>query len=406
LSLLAQTRIVELHRLLREHAHRYYSLDDPTISDGEYDRLFHELLDLEERFPEFITPDSPSRRVGGAPLKKFTQISHRTPMLSLENGFGDEDILAFDERLLRFLNRTASIPYVTEPKLDGLAVEIVYQDGVMVQGSTRGDGITGEEISAQLRTIPVIPLRLRKKVMGLLEVRGEVFMDKDGFVRLNEEQTLGGNPAFANPRNAAAGSLRQLDPTVTAARPLKFYAYGVSDPAVTGCATQFELLGLLQELGLPVNDLTRRCTTIQDVLSSFRDLQSKRHGLGYEIDGMVVKVDPFDLQDRLGSKARAPRWAIAWKFPATQATTRLIGVDFQVGRTGAVTPVAILAPVSVGGVMVSRATLYNQDEFRRKDLRLGDTVLIQRAGDVIPEVVKPIIDSRDGTEVPIMMPNR
>ena len=406
MSTSAQTRILELHRLLREHAHRYYALDDPTISDGEYDQLFHELLDLEERFPEFVTPDSPSRRVGEAPHKKFTQVNHRTPMLSLENGFGNEDLLAFEEKLLRFLNRTAPIPYVTEPKLDGLAVEIVYQDGVMIQGSTRGDGITGEEISAQLRTIPVIPLRLNKTISGPLEVRGEVFMDKDGFSRLNEEQTLAGRPVFANPRNAAAGSLRQLDPAVTAARPLKFFAYGASDPAVIGCVTQFELLGLLQELGLPVNDLTRRCTTIQDVLSSFRDLQSIRHSLGYEIDGMVVKVDPFDLQDRLGSKARAPRWAIAWKFPATQATTRLIGVDFQVGRTGAITPVAILAPVSVGGVMVSRATLHNQDEFRRKDLRLGDTVLIQRAGDVIPEVIKPIIGSRDGTEIPIMMPDQ
>ena len=369
MSLPAKKRILELHRLLREHAHRYYTLDDPTISDGEYDLLFHELLDLEERFPELITPDSPSRRVGGAPLKKFTQVDHRTPMLSLENGFGDDDFLAFEERLLRYLNRTAPIPYVTEPKLDGLAVELVFQDGIMVQGSTRGDGITGEEISAQLRTIPVIPLRLKRQIAGLLEVRGEVFMDKDGFSRLNEEQTLAGRPVFANPRNAAAGSLRQLDPAVTAARPLKFFAYGVADPVVTGCATQFELLRLLQELGLPVNDLTRRCATIQDVLSSFRDLQSKRLSLGYEIDGMVVKVDPFDLQDRLGSKARAPRWAIAWKFAATQATTRLIDVEFQVGRTGAVTPVAILAPVNVGGVMVSRATLHNQDEFRRKDLR-------------------------------------
>ncbi len=406
MSLPAKKRILELHRLLREHAHRYYTLDDPTISDGEYDLLFHELLDLEERFPELITPDSPSRRVGGAPLKKFTQVDHRTPMLSLENGFGDDDFLAFEERLLRYLNRTAPIPYVTEPKLDGLAVELVFQDGIMVQGSTRGDGITGEEISAQLRTIPVIPLRLKRQIAGLLEVRGEVFMDKDGFSRLNEEQTLAGRPVFANPRNAAAGSLRQLDPAVTAARPLKFFAYGVADPVVTGCATQFELLRLLQELGLPVNDLTRRCATIQDVLSSFRDLQSKRLSLGYEIDGMVVKVDPFDLQDRLGSKARAPRWAIAWKFAATQATTRLIDVEFQVGRTGAVTPVAILAPVNVGGVMVSRATLHNQDEFRRKDLRLGDTVLVQRAGDVIPEVIKPIIDGRDGTEIPIMMPDR
>ena len=402
----AQKRILELHRLLREHAHRYHVLDDPIISDGEYDALFRELLDLEERFPELITPDSPSRRVGGAPLTRFAQVEHRTPMLSLENGFSDDDLLAFEERLLRFLNRTTPIPYVTEPKLDGLAVELVFEDGVLIQGSTRGDGIIGEDISAQLRTIPILPLRLKRPVKGLLEVRGEIFMDKDGFARLNEEQTRAGRSAFANPRNAAAGSLRQLDPAVTAARPLRFFVYGVSDPAVTGCATQSELLAFLGELGLPVNNLTRRCATIQDVLGSYRDLQAKRHGLGYEIDGMVVKVDSFDLQDRLGSKARAPRWAIAWKFPATQATTRLIDVEFQVGRTGAVTPVAILTPVNVGGVMVSRATLHNQDEFTRKDLRLGDTVLVQRAGDVIPEVIKPITSGRDGTETPILMPAR
>ena len=406
MSAQAQTRILELHRLLREHAHRYHVLDDPIISDGEYDRLFHKLLDLEERFPELITPDSPSRRVGAAPLTRFAQIEHRTPMLSLENAFSDDDLLTFEDRLLRFLNRTTPIPYVTEPKLDGLAVEIVFENGIMIQGSTRGDGMTGEDITAQLRTIPIIPLRLKRPLKGLLEVRGEVFMDTGGFARLNAEQLLAGRPAFANPRNAAAGSLRQLDPSVTAARPLRFFVYAVSDPGITGCATQCELLEFLRELGLPVNDLTRRCPTIQDVLGSYRDLQAKRHSLGYEIDGMVVKVDPFDLQDRLGSKARAPRWAIAWKFPATQATTRLLDVEFQVGRTGAVTPVAILAPVNVGGVMVSRATLHNQDEFTRKDLRLGDTVLVQRAGDVIPEVIKPITSGRDGTEIPIAMPDR
>jgi DNA ligase (NAD+) len=406
LSVAAEKRIRELRELLREHAHRYYVLDDPTISDGEYDLLFRELLELEEQFPRFITEDSPSRRVGGAPLEKFVQVEHRTAMLSLENAFNETDLLAFEERLLRFLNRTTPPPYVAEPKLDGLAVEIIYQDGLMVQGSTRGDGITGEEITVQLRTIPAIPLRLRGSRQGILEVRGEVFMSKDGFKRLNEEQARSDKPIFANPRNAAAGSLRQLDPNVTASRPLKFFAYGVSDPYATGCSTQYELLRHLQELGLPVNDLTRRCATISDVLSCFSDLLDTRHNLGYEIDGMVVKVDPFDLQDRLGSKARAPRWAIAWKFPATQATTKLVNVEFQVGRTGAVTPVAILAPVNVGGVIVSRATLHNRDEFVRKDLQIGDTVLIQRAGDVIPEVVKPIADRRDGSQTAIMMPDR
>jgi DNA ligase (NAD+) len=313
----AQKRILELHQLIREHAHRYHVLDDPTISDGEYDLLFRELLDLEEQYPELTSQDSPSRRVGDVPLKKFTQVEHRVPMLSLENGFSKADILAFEERSLRFLNRTTPPPYVAEPKLDGLAIELIYQEGVFIQGSTRGDGFTGEDVSAQLRTIPAIPLRLRKSSPGLLEVRGEVFMDKDGFFRLNREQTLTGRPIFANPRNAAAGSLRQLDPAITASRPLQFFAYGVSDPVATGCSTQFELLVLLQELGLPVSDLIRRCATLDDALRCFSDLEAKRHGLDYEIDGMVVKIDPFDLQERLGSKARAPRWAIAWKFPAT-----------------------------------------------------------------------------------------
>ncbi len=399
-----QERIRELRTLITEHARRYYVLDDPAISDGEYDLLFRELLELEQRFPEYVTADSPSRRVGGAPLDKFVQINHRTPMLSLENAFSEADLSAFEERLLRFLNGTRPPAYVAEPKLDGLAVEIVYQDGLMVQGSTRGDGVTGEEITSQLRTIPSIPLRLRAPVAGLLEVRGEVFMDKDGFMQLNEEQTTAGRPLFANPRNAAAGSLRQLDPKVTASRPLTFFAYGVANPQPTGCSTQFELLSRLQELGVPVNHLTRRCAAIRDVCTCFSALQEKRHSLPYEIDGMVVKVDSFDLQDRLGSKARSPRWAIAWKFPATQATTRLIRVEFQVGRTGAVTPVAILEPVNVGGVTVSRATLHNRDEFIRKDLRIGDMVLVQRAGDVIPEVIKPITGTRDGTETPITMP--
>ncbi len=402
----AEKRIRELQELLREHAHRYYVLDDPTISDGEYDLLFHELLELEDRFPQYRTDDSPSRRVGGVPLAKFVQLEHRIPMLSLENAFNEKDLVAFEQRVLRFLNSPTPPSYVAEPKLDGLAVEIIYRDGQMVQCSTRGDGLTGEDVTAQLRTISAVPLRLRGEARGLLEVRGEVFMGKDGFLQLNEVQMREGKPLFANPRNAAAGSLRQLDPNITASRPLRFFAYGVSDHAVVGCPTQYELLGHLQELGIPVNDLTRKCDAISDVLICFRQLQEQRHDLGYEIDGMVVKVDPFSLQDRLGNKARAPRWAIAWKFPATQATTKLLGVEFQVGRTGAVTPVAILEPVTVGGVMVSRASLHNEDEIMRKDLCIGDFVLIQRAGDVIPEIVKPIINKRDGTQSGIIMPKR
>jgi DNA ligase (NAD+) len=399
-----EDRIIELREQLNEHSHRYYTLDRPIISDSEYDRLFQELLDLEARHPQLVTEDSPSQRVGGLPLDGFSQIQHRYPMLSLENAFSSEDILAFEERILRFLNQTEKPVYVIEPKLDGLAVELVYQDGLLIQASTRGDGQVGEEITAQIRTIKSIPLRLRRPIQGVLEVRGEVFMENEGLKDLNTQQIESGRPQFANPRNAAAGSLRQLDPTVTAKRPLRFFAYGVSIPHDTGCAGQYELLDFLLSLGLPVNRLSRRCLSISEVITGFAELAALRHGLPYEIDGMVLKVDSFLLQERLGNKARAPRWAVACKFPAKQETTRLLAVDFQVGRTGAITPVAILEPVSVGGVMVSRATLHNQDELARKDLRIGDTVLIQRAGDVIPEVVMAIVENRDGSEAPIAMP--
>ena len=397
-------RLLELRRQLNEHSYRYYALDQPIISDGEYDRLFQELLDLEARHPELISEDSPSRRVGAPPLDGFTQVSHRLPMLSLENAFSDADILAFEERLLRFLNQSERPAYVIEPKLDGLAVELVYRDGLLIQGSTRGDGQVGEEITAQLRTIRSIPLRLHRRVAGLFEVRGEVFMENAGLSRLNEQQLAAGRPVFANPRNAAAGSLRQLDPAVTASRPLKFFAYGVSVPAETGCTGQYQLLNYLTSLGLPVCQLTRFCPSLAEVIAAYAELAALRHDLPYEIDGMVVKVDSLLLQERLGNKARAPRWALARKFPAKQETTRLLAVDFQVGRTGAITPVAILEPVSVGGVMVSRATLHNQDELARKDLRIGDTVLIQRAGDVIPEIVMAITENRNGSEMPIAMP--
>jgi DNA ligase (NAD+) len=397
-------RLLELRRQLNEHSYRYYALDQPTISDGEYDRLFQELLDIEARHPELVSEDSPSRRIGAPPLDGFSQVRHRLPMLSLENAFSDAEILAFEERLLRFLNQTERPAYVIEPKLDGLAVELVYRGGLLIQGSTRGDGQVGEEITAQLRTIRSIPLRLHGQVAGLLEVRGEVFMENAGLSRLNEQQLAAGRPVFANPRNAAAGSLRQLDPAVTASRPLKFLAYGVSVPADTGCTGQYQLLTHLASLGLPVSQLTRFCPSLAEVIAGFAEFAALRHDLPYEIDGMVVKVDSLPLQERLGNKARAPRWALACKFPAKQETTRLLGVDFQVGRTGAITPVAILEPVSVGGVMVSRATLHNQDELARKDLRIGDTVLIQRAGDVIPEVVMAITENRDGSEVPIAMP--
>lgn len=396
-------RISKLQQDLREHAHRYYVLDAPTITDGEYDRLFRELQELENQFPELVDADSPTQRVGGAPLTAFAQVEHRLPMLSLENAFAESDLFAFEDRLRRYLQAQVAIAYVSEPKLDGLAVELIYERGVLVQASTRGDGTIGEDITAQIRTISAIPLRLTGKADDLA-VRGEVFMRHAGFRRLNTQQLAENKPPFANPRNAAAGSLRQLDPAVTASRPLDFFAYGVASPQDTGCQTQADLLTFLSDLGIPTNPLTRRCADINEVIAAFAEMATKRHGLPYEIDGMVVKVDSLDLQERLGSKARAPRWAVAWKFPASQASTTLRDVEFQVGRTGAITPVAILEPVNVGGVMVSRATLHNQDEFLRKDLRLGDTVIVQRAGDVIPEIVKPVIELRSGEERPILMP--
>lgn len=399
-----EERLLTLRSQLNEHCHRYYTLDAPIISDREYDLLFQELLEIEALHPGLVSPDSPSQRVGGAPLESFAQIRHRIPMLSLENAFDSADIYLFVERILRFLNQSEPIPFTIEPKIDGLAVELVYLDGLLIEGSTRGDGQIGEDITAQIRTIPTIPLKLLRSVAGRLEIRGEVFMERAGLERLNEQQLLNGKPPFANPRNAAAGSLRQLDPAITAQRPLKFFAYSVSSPEITGCTGQHQLLSLLADLGLPVNGLTRLCLTPEEVIAGFNELAALRLELPYEIDGMVIKVDSFALQERLGSKARAPRWAVACKFAAQQMTTRLLSVDFQVGRTGAITPVAILEPVNVGGVMVSRATLHNQDELAKKDLRIGDTVLIQRAGDVIPEIVMAITEQRDGNETAIAMP--
>jgi DNA ligase (NAD+) len=399
----AARRIEELKKLLNEHSRRYYVLDDPTISDGEYDLLFQELIALEEAYPALATEDSPTNRVGGAPLEKFEQVAHRLPMLSLENAFSDEDLTAFAERLQRFLHQPVESGYSAEPKLDGLAVELVYREGRLVQGSTRGDGLVGEDITAQLRTVGAIPLSLLGQAPELLEVRGEIYMEKKGFEELNDIQSARGQAMFANPRNAAAGSLRQLDPSVTAERPLLFFAYGLAEPGPTGWTTQTMLLEKLKQMGFPVSPYTAYCENIDSVIQRYRELNDIRHDLPYEIDGMVVKVDEFILQERLGAKPRVPRWAIARKFPATQATTLLLGVEFQVGRTGAITPVAQLEPVLVDGATVSRATLHNQDEFLRKDLRVGDTVLVQRAGDVIPEVVKPITDKRTGSEIPVAM---
>ncbi len=403
-------RLQSLRQELNLHAHRYYVLDDPILADAEYDRLFQELLALEQQHPELITADSPSQRVGGAPLAQFRTVPHTIPMLSLENAFDGDALVEFEERLFRFLQSREPITYVTEPKLDGLAVELVYEDGLFTIGSTRGDGVAGEDITNNLKTIPAIPLRLLTPE-GMapptrLEVRGEVFISLADFKKLNAERATAGEPLFANPRNAAAGSLRQLDPRITATRPLDFFVYGVSDTTALPCTTQHELLQYLGRLGFKVNPLVRLCPSIAEVITQFTVLQAQRTSLTYDIDGMVVKVNDFALQERLGAKARSPRWAIAAKFPASQATTRLLAVEFGVGRTGAITPVAVLEPVQIGGVTVRRATLHNEDELRRKGLMLGDTVLVQRAGDVIPEVVKPVLENRTGQEQPVVMPSR
>lgn len=405
----ARARLQELREQLTFHAHRYYVLDDPVIADVEYDRMFLELVNLEEQFPELKTPDSPSLRVGGAPLDGFAEAEHAYPMLSLDNVFGPTELAAFEDKIHRYLQSTEPLTYSMEPKLDGLAVELVYEKGVFVQGSTRGDGLKGENITAQLQTVQTIPLHLmdgEHLIPDQLVVRGEVFLPRKGFAELNRQRAEQGEPLFANPRNAAAGSLRQLDPKVTATRPLSFFVYGVADTSVVPCRNLEELFTWLGRIGFRVNPLIRFCYSLAEVQDQYEQLQLIRHGLEYEIDGMVIKVSDFVLQQRLGNTARAPRWAVAWKFPAIQATTVMTDVNFQVGRTGSVTPVAILEPVNVDGAVVQRASLHNRDEIERKGLMIGDHVLIQRAGDVIPEVVKPIVEQRTGKEKNIVFPDR
>ena len=401
-------RLEKLREQIRFHAHRYYVLDDPVISDGEYDALFLELLALEAAHPDLVSADSPSHRVGGHPLQTFVPVEHASPMLSLDNIFSAAEFAAFEEKLRRYLKRAEPFRFITEPKLDGLAVELVYRQGVFVVGSTRGDGLVGENITAQLKTVPSIPLRIQGKdgepVPKKLVVRGEVFLSKKGFLALNRQREEEGEAPFANPRNAAAGSLRQLDPRITAQRPLAFFVYGIGNPEDLALSSQESVLAVLFRFGFPVNELVKVCGDSQEVVQQYQRIFNARHDLDYEIDGMVVKVDDLQLQQRLGTTARAPRWAVAWKFPAIQATTVVEAVEFQVGRTGAVTPVAHLRPVDVNGVVVRRATLHNRDEIERKGLRLHDTVLIQRAGDVIPEIVKVIPERRTGQEQLIVFP--
>ena len=401
-------RINELRQGLHRHNYRYYVLDDPEISDAEYDRMMQELIELEARHPELLSPDSPSLRVGAPPVEKFETIEHSLPMLSLENGFNDDDIMEFDRRIKKILNVEGEIIYTAEPKLDGVAVELVYENSRLVAAATRGDGFSGELITPNVRTIQAVPLMLHNtkenKAPLLLEVRGEVYIAKDAFKRLNEERLEENLPPFANPRNAAAGSLRQLDSKVTAKRPLEIFVYGVGQVTDLTLASHWDVLLALRDLGFKINPLIRPKITIREVIECYKDLSEKRHFLPYDIDGMVVKVDRSDYQQRLGATSRSPRWAIAYKFKAIQETTRVVNIDVQVGRTGTLTPVAHLDPIKIGGVTVSRATLHNEDEIKRKDIRIGDTVLVQRAGDVIPEVVKVITSKRKGEEKTFNMP--
>ncbi len=401
-------QVETLRKTLHQHNYRYYVLDDPEVSDAEYDRLMQQLRELEETYPEVASPDSPTTRVGAPPLEKFDTVSHSIPMLSLDNGFKDEDILDFDGRVRRNLKIQSDILYTAEPKMDGVAVELIYEDGRLTTASTRGDGLVGELITANVKTIRSVPLIMQKSdssnLPPRLEIRGEVFIGHDAFKQLNTERIDQELPPFANPRNAAAGSLRQLDSKITAARPLEIFFYGVG--IVTGFESDshWELLKSLQAWGFRINPLIRSRVTINEVLEYYLELNQKRHQLPYDIDGMVIKVDSIPFQQQLGATTRSPRWAIAYKFQSIQETTVVENIEVQVGRTGALTPVAHLKPVNVGGVTVSRATLHNENEILKKDIRIGDTVLVQRAGDVIPEVVKVILSKRVGGEKKFVMP--
>jgi DNA ligase (NAD+) len=402
-----QREIEALREEIRRHDILYYVHARPEITDAEYDLLFRRLVDLESAHPHLVTADSPTQRVGAAPADGFASVPHAIPMLSLANAFGVDEIHAFDRRVRQALSGE-TVTYVAEPKLDGLSVELVYEDGVLVRGSTRGDGTTGEDVTANLRTIRGVPLRLRSEGArpGLLEVRGEVYVERAALLELNEERRQAGLEPFANPRNLAAGSLRQLDPEVTAGRPLRFFAYDQGRVEGLGIASQQELLTVLPELGIPVNPRYAVCAGIEDAITFYEALLANREELSYEADGVVIKVDAFSAREELGQVSRSPRWAIAAKFPAEQGVTRLEDIVVHVGRTGALTPTAVLEPVRVRGVEIRSASLHNEDEIARKDLRIGDTVIIQRAGDVIPQVMGPIPERRDGTERRFVMPDR
>ncbi|MGB7650045.1 MAG: NAD-dependent DNA ligase LigA, partial [Gallionella sp.] len=397
-------QIAALRSQIEQHNHAYYTLDNPTISDAQYDQLFRQLQGLEAEHPELQSPDSPSLRVGAAPLKIFQEVAHRTPMLSLNNAFSEAEVRAFDARIRETLGLD-EIEYAVEPKFDGLAITLTYRDGIFVQGATRGDGNVGEDVTENLRTVRDIPLRLNEAVSEL-EVRGEVLMFNDDFAALNAMQRDNGEKEFVNPRNAAAGALRQLDSRITAKRKLSFFAYGVGRcEGVTLAHEHHQQMAMLQKLGVSVAHQRRVVRGVKGLLDFYQDIGKLRADLPFAIDGVVYKVNDTVLQQELGFVSRAPRFAIAHKFPAEEATTQLLAIDIQVGRTGALTPVARLAPVFVGGVTVTNATLHNEDEIRRKDVRIGDTVVVRRAGDVIPEVARVMLENRPDYASEFLMPN-
>lgn len=401
-----EQQLTHLRTTLRHHEYLYHVLDNPELPDAEYDRLMRELRDLEAAHPDLITPDSPTQRVGAAPLTEFTQVRHEVPMLSLDNVFDEASYLAFNKRVQDRLKSTDALTFCCELKLDGLAVSLLYEDGVLVRAATRGDGTTGENITANVRTIRAIPLKLHgENIPRRVEVRGEVFLPQAGFEKINDEARRTGGKIFANPRNAAAGSLRQLDPRITAKRPLTFFCYGVG--LLEGGELPASHMARLQQFkawGLPVSDRIRLCSTPEEVLAFYHQVEADRPTLGFDIDGVVIKVDSLALQETLGFVARAPRWAVAFKFPAQEQMTFVRDVEFQVGRTGAITPVARLEPVQVAGVQVSNATLHNADEIERLGLRIGDRVVIRRAGDVIPQVVGVVESERPAETREIVFP--
>jgi DNA ligase (NAD+) len=409
-KLTAAEAMKELERLagqIAEHDRHYHGEDAPTISDAAYDVLRNRNSAIEARFPKLVRPDSPSQRVGAKASEKFAKVVHAKPMLSLDNAFQDEDIADFVARVRRFLGLKDDddLVFTAEPKIDGLSASLRYEKGVFKQGATRGDGAEGEDVSANLRTIKDIPLRLRGEIPDVFEVRGEVYMTHKDFADLNKRQEKEGKQLFVNPRNTAAGAVRQLDPAITVQRPLHFFAYAWGEVSWLPAKTQWDMLQTFKDWGLRVSPLIRRCSTTDEILAFYRDIESQRASLGYDIDGVVYKVDRLDYQERLGFVSRSPRWAIAHKFPAEQATTKLLKIDIQVGRTGKLAPVARLEPVTVGGVVVENATLHNEDEIARKDVRVGDTVVVQRAGDVIPQIVRVITEKRPRGAKPYEFPH-